>query len=162
MASGFGHLQKGHGIAFADLDNDGDADVFEQMGGAFPGDKYGDALFENPGFNNHWLSIKLVGVTTNRAAIGARIHLEIDEGGSSRSIYRHVNSGGSFGANPLRQTLGIGKADHVRKLSIFWPTTGRTQVFNKVAADQFIQIVEDERQFTKINLKKFVLGTSPN
>ena len=33
MAGGFGHLQKGHGIAFADLDNDGDADVFAQMGG---------------------------------------------------------------------------------------------------------------------------------
>ena len=31
----FGHLQKGHGIAFADIDNDGDQDVFEKMGGAY-------------------------------------------------------------------------------------------------------------------------------
>ncbi|MEZ6087377.1 MAG: VCBS repeat-containing protein [Pirellulaceae bacterium] len=28
---GFGHLQKGHGIAFADIDNDGDQDIFSEM-----------------------------------------------------------------------------------------------------------------------------------
>ena len=37
-AGGFGHLQKGHGIAFGDVDHDGDQDVFEQMGGGYPGD----------------------------------------------------------------------------------------------------------------------------
>ena len=40
-AGGFGHLQKGHGVVFADLDNDGDQDVFEQIGGAYPGDAFG-------------------------------------------------------------------------------------------------------------------------
>ena len=34
-AGGFGHLQKGHGIAFADFDNDGDQDVFAELGGAY-------------------------------------------------------------------------------------------------------------------------------
>ena len=43
-AGGFGHLQKGHGVVFADLDNDGDQDVFQQMGGAFPGDRFGNTL----------------------------------------------------------------------------------------------------------------------
>ena len=71
MAGGFGHLQKGHAITFADLDNDGDADIFEQMGGWYNGDKFSDALFENPGFANHWIAVKLVGVISNRAAIGA-------------------------------------------------------------------------------------------
>ena len=52
---GFGHLQKGHGIAFADFDNDGDQDVVTQLGGFYRGDKFYDALFENPGFNNRWL-----------------------------------------------------------------------------------------------------------
>ena len=37
-AGGFGHIQKGHGIAFGDLDRDGDADIFECLGGAFDGD----------------------------------------------------------------------------------------------------------------------------
>ncbi|MEO8498417.1 MAG: VCBS repeat-containing protein, partial [Planctomycetota bacterium] len=57
MAGRFGHLQKGHAVVFADLDRDGDQDVFEQLGGAFPGDGFYDALFENPGFGNNWIGI---------------------------------------------------------------------------------------------------------
>ncbi len=158
MAGGFAHLQKGHAVAFADLDNDGDADVFEQMGGAFYGDEYRDLLFENPGFGNHWISIKLVGQTSNRAAIGARIHLRITENGASRSIYRFINSGGSFGCNPLRQTIGIGSAKRIDALEIYWPVTDRTQVFENVSPDRFIQIVEDRDALEAVNLKTFKLG----
>ena len=61
-AGGFGNLQKGHAVVFADLDNDGDQDIFEQMGSFFPGDKYSNSLYENPGFGNHWIAVKLVGV----------------------------------------------------------------------------------------------------
>ena len=156
---GFGHLQKGHAVVFADLDNDGDQDIFEQMGGAFPGDGYSNVLYENPGFGNHFLTIKLVGVRSNRSAIGARIHVEIVENGKLRSIYKHVNSGGSFGANPLRQTIGLGNAEKIERLEIFWYTTGVTQKFQDVPLDQFIQITEGETQYTTIELKKLKLGS---
>ena len=158
-AGGFGHLQKGHGIAFADLDNDGDQDIFEQMGGFFPGDKYYDSLFENPGFGNHWISIKLIGVRSNRSAIGARIHLQITEGGKQRSIYKHVNSGGSFGGNPLRQTIGLGKAQKIEMLQVYWPTTKQTQTFRDLSVDQFIQITEGSDQYKPLELKKLKLGS---
>ena len=158
-AGGFGHLQKGHAVVFADLDNDGDQDIFEQMGGAFPGDGYSNVLYENPGFGNHFLAVKLVGVDSNRSGIGARIHAEIIENGERRSIYKHVNSGGSFGANPLRQTIGLGKAEKVEKLEIFWHTTGLTQTFHNVPLNQFIQITEGETQYTTIELEKLKLGT---
>ncbi len=72
-----GHLQKGHGVAFADWDRDGDADIFLEAGGAAPGDRAHNVLFQNPGYGNHWLTIKLVGVRTNRAALGARIRVEV-------------------------------------------------------------------------------------
>ena len=157
-AGGFGQLQKGHGIAFADLDNDGDQDVFQQMGGFFPGDKFYNALFENPGFGNHWISIKLIGVRSNRSAIGARIHLQVTENGKQRSIYKHVNSGGSFGANPLRQTIGIGKARKIEMLEVYWPTTKQTQTFRDLPVDRFIQITEGTDQYKPLELKKFKLS----
>ena len=159
-AGGFGHLQKGHGIAFADLDNDGDHDVFEQMGGAFPGDRFGNALYENPGFGNRWITVELQGVRSNRSAIGARIRAVIvdDDTDGRRSIYRHVNSGGSFGGNPLRQTLGLGQASRLERLEVFWPATGLTQTFADLQLDRIIRIVEGEESYSTLALRTFTLG----
>ena len=161
-AGGFGHLQKGHGVFFADLDNDGDQDVFEQMGGAFPGDGFGNVLYENPGLGNRWITIRLVGVQSNRSAIGARIRADVVEDGAGRSIYRHVNSGGSFGANPLRQTIGLGAATRIERLEVLWPTTGETQIFRDVPADQIIDIVEGESSYSTLELKTLKLAAAAN
>jgi hypothetical protein len=157
-SGGFAHLQKGHGVVFADFDHDGDQDIFEMMGGAFTGDKAHNVFYENPGFGNHWLTMKLVGVRSNRSAIGARIRAEIDENGGRRSIYKHVNSGGTFGANPLRQTIGLGKASVVRVLEVFWPTTGETQTWTNVRVDQAIQIVEGDASYSMLSLTPMRLG----
>ena len=158
IAGGFAHLQKGHGVIFADFDHDGDQDIFEQMGGSYAGDKYADALYENPGFGNHWIAIQLVGVRSNRSAIGARLRLEVEEQGRARTIFKTVNSGGTFGANPLRQTVGLGRAPKIRRLEVLWPTTGETQVFRDVPADGFIRIVEGEGRYRRLSLPTFVLG----
>ena len=160
-AGGFGHLQKGHAVVFADFDHDGDQDVFEEMGGAFQGDKFKDSFYENPGFGNHWITMDLVGVETNRSAIGARIRTEIVENGRRRSIYKHVNSGGSFGANPLRQTIGLGKADKIELLEVYWPTSDSTQTFREVPMDEHLEIVEGEVGYTTKSLKRFKFGGSP-
>jgi hypothetical protein len=137
MAGGFGHLQKGHGVSFADIDNDGDQDVYVQMGGAYPGDRYNDALFENPGFGNHYIRLELEGRKSNRNAIGARVRLDITEAnGQHRSVYHTVSSGSSFGANPYRQVIGIGTAMKVDKLHINWPLPDSSQIFRDVACDR--------------------------
>ncbi len=150
LEGGFGHLQKGHSIGFADFDNDGDLDIFAQMGGAFPADKYYDALYQNPGFGNAWLGVLLKGKQSNRAAIGARIKVQFEDAGEMRTVYRHVNSGGSFGANPLRQWLGLGQAKEVRTLEIFWPRTGETQTFEGVACRRTILIEEGSQTITHL------------
>ncbi len=143
LAAGFGHLQKGHAVAFADVDGDGDLDVFEQMGGAYPGDRFGDALFRNPGFDNRWLALKLVGTESNRSAIGARIRVDIeDPDDTRRSIYRRVNSGGSFGGNPLRQTIGLGRPAAIERVTVYWPATDVSQTFGGVEPDRFYRLVE--------------------
>src|SRR5713101_6602951 len=77
---GFGNLQKGHGVSFGDLDNDGDQDIYENMGGAVSGDVYHNVLYQNPGNSNHWITLKLEGVLSNRAAIGARIRVVVLSG----------------------------------------------------------------------------------
>ncbi len=153
-AGGFGHLQKGHAIVFADLDNDGDQDVFEQMGGAYPGDGFGDVLFQNPGFNHHWLKLKLIGTKSNRAAIGVRIRVEITEAGKKRSVYCHVNSGGSFGASPLRKEIGLGEAESINLVEIHWPTSGITQTFRDIKIDSCVEIREGEKKYKYFSLPK--------
>ena len=72
-STGTGHLQKGHGVSFADWDDDGDLDLFVVLGGGYPGDRGYNALFQNPGHGRHWLKVRLVGTKTNRSAIGARL-----------------------------------------------------------------------------------------
>ena len=48
-SGGFGHLQKGHGVAFGDIDNDGDQDIYAVVGGAYSGDVYTNVLLKTPG-----------------------------------------------------------------------------------------------------------------
>ncbi len=148
--SGTGHLQKGHGVACGDWDNDGDVDIFIETGGAINGDKYHNVLFQNPGQGNHWLTVKLAGTRTNRAAIGARIKV-ITRGRAPLEIHRHVSSGSSFGANPLRQTIGLAKADRVALLQIDWPTSATTQIFRDIPADRTIEITELETGYKTLS-----------
>jgi hypothetical protein len=144
--TGTGHLQKGHAIAFTDLDNDGDEEVILNVGGAVPGDHYDDAVFLNPGgFGNNWISLKLVGVKTNRAALGARIRLTLAGGGEGSNLrYREVTSGGSFGASSLAQHIGLGKASKIATLEIDWPVSRTTQTFHDVPVNRFLEIRETE------------------
>ncbi len=144
-STGTGHLQKGHGVAFGDWDNDGDQDLYVNIGGFIPGDKYNKALFANPNQSNgnHWLAVKLIGAKSNRAAIGAKIKLTLVEAKGAKTIrFREVSSGGSFGASSLMQHFGLGKAAKIDALEITWPMSKQVQVFRNVAMDQALTIQE--------------------
>ncbi|MEI9943569.1 MAG: CRTAC1 family protein [Chitinophagaceae bacterium] len=150
-----GNLQKGHGVAFADLDNDGDEDIYIEMGGAFAGDSYENSLYLNPGQNNnHWVNLLLEGTVSNKAAIGAKIKVTFKENGITRSVYRDVNSGGSFGSNPLRQHIGIGQAAIIDSITITWPVTGKGQVFTNPPVDINIKIKEGDNSLGTYKLNR--------
>ncbi len=159
VSSGTGEMHKGHGVAFADLDNDGDEEIVFKVGGATPGDAHAFRLFENPGHGNDWLGVRLVGVRSNRAAIGARIKVTVEEaGGTRRSIYRTVTSGGSFGASPFEQHIGLAKASRVTELEIRWPASGTRQTFSSVPKNEVIEIREMTDRYTRVNRQPLPLG----
>jgi hypothetical protein len=154
-ATGTGHLQKGHGVGFADLDNDGDQDVYAVMGGAFSGDNFRNVLFENPGTTNHWLKLKLQGVRCNRAAIGTRLKVTVRTPSGLREIFKTVNSGGSFGSSPLRQEIGLGNAQELVEVELFWPASGLKQIVRGLELDHGYLVKEGEDLVRRLDLPRF-------
>ncbi|MBO0757514.1 MAG: CRTAC1 family protein, partial [Bradyrhizobiaceae bacterium] len=156
-SGGFGHLQKGHGVAFGDIDNDGNQDVLEVIGGAYTADRFWPVLFKNPGHGNHWIKLNLVGVHANRFAVGARIRVRITEDGKGRDIYRTVSSGGSFGASSLRPHIGLGRATVVDELEIRWPGSGLLQTLKgPIAADATYELREGDSGLKSLRMSSSV------
>jgi tetratricopeptide (TPR) repeat protein len=160
-SSGTGELHKTHGVAFADLGNNGNEDLLVEVGGSVPSDSHAFRLFRNPGSGNDWINLRLVGVKSNRAAIGARIKITVeDEGQGRRTIYRTVGSGGSFGASPLSQHIGLGKSGKIVDLEIWWPTSNTRQNFSQVGKNQFLEIKEFAKDYTKLQRHPFQVGAN--
>ena len=159
-SGGFGQLQKGHAVAFADLDNDGNQDIFQIVGGAYAGDHYHSALFLNPGSTNHWIKLKLEGRKSNRAAIGARIRVHVNTPEGPRDIFKTVNSGGSFGSSPLRQEIGLGNATGITEIEIKWPASGMRQVLKGLELDQCYHAWEGDTEAQVWKLKQLRFDTT--
>ena len=148
------------GSNYGDLDNDGVQDVYHVVGGAFEADHFRNALFENPGHGHHWIALKLEGVRSNRAAIGARIKVVARTPGGERAIYKTVSSGGSFGSSPLRQEIGLGDAAAIERVEILWPSGGPSQILSGLALDRHYLVDEGGAGATPIPLRRFRLGGS--
>ncbi len=159
-AGAFGHLQKGHGVAFGDIDNDGDQDIYSVLGGSYDGDNFMNALFANPGFDQDWMRLSLVGVECNRAAIGARLEVTLIDPATGASTTRHarVQSGGSFGANSLRVELGIDPQMEIDELKIFWPGQTDPQVIAHLEKGKHYQITQNLSEIKDVTAKAVKLN----
>ena len=132
---------KGHGVSFADIDNDGDLDLYAQLGGHYPGDHARNAFYKNlKGNQNHWLQVELRGVKSNRFAVGAQLTLRAGD----LQIYREVKGSEGFGStDPYLAHFGLGARETVDALEIRWPSGLRQQV--KVGtANKRIVVVEGQ------------------
>ena len=128
---GFEMARAHRGSAFADFNNDGRMDVVVTALGE-PLE-----LWENASpKENHWLLIKLIGTRSNRDGIGARIRI----GSQSNSMTTSV---GYASSSHHGVHFGLGKADSVDKIEIFWPS-GKVQVLRGVEANQVLQVHEPE------------------
>jgi enediyne biosynthesis protein E4 len=123
------------GLAVGDYNNDGRVDVLVGCNGESP------LLLRNSSTpDNHWVGVRLQGVTCNRDAVGAR--LRWSAGGIERS--RLKNGGGSYlSSHDPREVLGFGKATSLEWLEIRWPRpSGRIERFTNVPIDRYVTIAE--------------------
>ena len=158
-AAGVGHLQKGQALAFGDVDNDGDQDIVEVMGGFFSGDAFPFVLFENPGSGNAWVTLVLQGTISNRSAIGARIRVTAAQrDGRVRDFSQVVGMGGSMGSQSLQLEIGLGDSTSIEQLEVWWPESKTPQVFHDTPMHRYWKVVEGSEHLVPLERKPFRLG----
>jgi tetratricopeptide (TPR) repeat protein len=137
---------KGHGVAFADIDGDGALDMFAQLGGHYPGDHTYNAFYRNlKAAQNHWVEIDLQGVKSNRMAIGTQITVKAGD----LLVYREVKGSEGFGSTSMfRQHFGLGSHEKIDSVEIRWPS-GVKHSFRGVDANQILTLKEDENTFSR-------------
>jgi hypothetical protein len=128
-----GPPQSRRGTAVGDLDNDGNLDLVVFNVAAPP------SVFLNETRNtNHRLLLRLVGVKSNRGAIGARVRVTT----STMSQIDEVRAGGSYNStNDTRLHFGLGNDAIVSSVEIWWPS-GLHQEFTGVPADAIYEVTE--------------------
>jgi hypothetical protein len=134
-----GHLQKGHGVSFGDIDEDGDEDLLAEVGGAFPADAFPNPLFFNPTETGGRVILRLVGVTVNRSAVGARVRVVTP----LRTFHHVVGGNSSFGNNSLQVEAGLGEATEIAWVEVDWPGGG-TEVIEGVTLGSVVTIRQGE------------------
>jgi len=126
----------GRGVAFGDLDDDGDTDIVVATCGQRP------YVLRNDGGNRrHWLALRTVGTRSNRDGIGCRVKTVTASG---LTQYHTVTTAGSYlSASDKRLLIGLGGDDRVRLVEVRWPS-GTVQTLEDVRADQLLTVKEPE------------------
>ena len=125
-------MHSSRGVAFGDFDNDGDIDILIMNMNEPP------SLLRNDMTGaNHWLKVLLVGVESNRSAIGAQVVATYGEHKQAQSVMAQSSY---LSANDRRLHFGLG-AEHAAGLEIHWPS-GKTEKIPNVTANQLVVIRE--------------------
>lgn len=123
----------GRGACFGDYDNDGDIDAYIvnlNDRGAF--------LRNNKGNQNNWLTLNLVGTTSNRDGIGS--HVKLTSGGKVQTAQKKSTTG-YLSQNDPRMHFGLTKNAMVDRIEIKWPS-GKLQVLENIKANQILTVKE--------------------
>jgi enediyne biosynthesis protein E4 len=123
----------GRGVALGDYDNDGDIDVL-----IVNLNDHCVFLRNNKGNQNNWITLNLIGKTSNRDAVGARVKLFSGEKMQSAQI---KSTTGYLSQNDSRMHFGLAKNDNVNKIEIKWPS-GKIQVLENVKPNQILTVTE--------------------
>ena len=122
------------GACFGDYDNDGDIDVY-----IVNLDDEGILLRNDMGNKNNWLKLHLIGISSNRDAIGARVRITV---AGKTYIDQKKGGCGYLSQNDPRLHFGLGSSLTVDKIEIFWPS-GHEQTLENVQANQILIVEEN-------------------
>ena len=127
------HRAVSRGSAFADIDNDGDADIIIS-------NNNGKArLLINEGKpKNNWIGIELEGRSCNRQAIGSKITISTESGDQTTWVYP---AGSYLTSNDTRVVFGIYNDQLVKSMTVDWPGLGQ-EVFTELEPNQYYKIIQ--------------------
>jgi hypothetical protein len=129
---GVTEVHSSRGCAFGDFDNDGDMDILVVNQNEPP-----SLLRNDLKADHHWLKVKLIGVESNRSAIGAVVIARYDSSVQAQAL---MSQSSYLSVNDSRLHFGLGAAP-AADLEIRWPL-GRVERLGGVAADQLIYVTE--------------------
>jgi len=123
----------GRGMAVGDLDNDGRVDAVVELN-----DGPAHILHNETATANHWLTLDLVGYTSNRDAIGAEVKVTTSKGTQMVTV---STAGSYLSSNDKRAHFGLGADAVVKKIEIRWPS-GIAQKLENVKGDRILKVDE--------------------
>jgi len=130
----FKRLEVSRGLAFGDIDNDGDIDlvVANDAGPA-------RLLINQIGNRNHWLGLRLVAADGTRDMLGARVSVSRSDG---PTLWRRARADGSYAsANDPRVLAGLGQSTAAPRVRVIWPS-GRVEEWSSVPVDRYTTLKE--------------------
>jgi len=129
---GISAIHSSRGCAFGDFDNDGDIDVLVWNMNEPP-----SLLRNDLAGNGHWLKVQLVGVRSNRTAIGARVTVHY---GNKQQVQEVSAQSSFYSVNDRRLHFGLGP-ETIAHLTIRWPN-GAIETIPNVVANQLVFVRE--------------------
>ncbi|MCU1330221.1 MAG: repeat protein [Bryobacterales bacterium] len=145
FSAGFPLIGKSHGVTMADLFGDGRLSVIVGAGGAYPADLLTMNVFCPTKLPGNYINVRLVGMKSNKSAIGARITLRA--GGKLQM--KEVSGGTSFGCLPFEQHFGLAKLESIDTIDVRWPS-GLVQRFENPPVNSTIEMVEGQEGWADV------------
>src|SRR5438552_12641427 len=133
FVNGADRVEDGRGLSIFDYDRDGRLDLLVRNY------RQPAELLHNVGPARHWIEVKLIGVRSNRDAVGARVRLRTAQGVQTREV--HAGSAYLSGQS-LVQHFGLGEQSGPAELEIVWPS-GARMALPALAANRRHVVVED-------------------